>query len=169
MRSRKTKSPLHIVLVTLPKSENHVYQLTEVLSLIVKVEEQRNTARIGQCHRCQRFSHSQNKCTALPKCVKCAGAHLTQECLKDRNTPARCANCQEDHPASYRGCKAWPKLEAKTATTVQTSKSYAQAAKVNTTVNNNFSSLYENFRVMHKQMIDMATQLGQMFAYNSKV
>lgn len=58
MRSKETKSSLHMVLVTLPKFEKHVYQLTEVLSLIVKVEEQLNNARIGQCHRCQRFGHS---------------------------------------------------------------------------------------------------------------
>lgn len=167
MRSRRDKRPLHMVLATLPRSEKEIYKIKEVLSLIVTVEEQRNTERYGQCHRCQRFGHSQNRCTADPKCVKCAGSHLTSECGKDTTTPAKCVNCGENHPASYRGCKAWPKPKAPPTNYTQKSKSYAQAVKTNTT-ENNFTSLYEHFKIMHKQMLDMATQLGQMFACNNR-
>lgn len=44
MRNRKDKRPLHIVLATLPKNETRIYQIKEVISLLVTIEEQRKTA-----------------------------------------------------------------------------------------------------------------------------
>lgn len=71
----------------------------------------------AQCHRCQRFGHGSRYCTLEPKCVKCGAAHLTGECTlplkadlgKGKNAEqqkdkVKCANCQGNHTANYRGC-----------------------------------------------------------------
>lgn len=57
-----------------------------------------------QCFRCQGFDHTQYYSKVLPKCVKCAGAHHLIECKKDENKLHKCVNCDDEHPASYRGC-----------------------------------------------------------------
>ena len=71
----------------------------------------------AQYHRCQRFGHGSRNCTLAPKCVKRGAAHLTSECtLPQKASPAmennaehhkplvKCANCQGNHTANYRGC-----------------------------------------------------------------
>lgn len=93
MRSRKDKRTLHMVLVTVPKSESNIYNVKDILGLIVNVEDQKSSNKVNQCHRCQRFGHAQSRCTARPKCVKCAGNHLTAECNIDKQIPPKCANC----------------------------------------------------------------------------
>lgn len=170
MRSRKDKRALHMVLVTVPKTENSIYKIRDILGLVVTVEDQKSPNRVSQCHRCQRFGHAQSRCAANPKCVKCAGNHLTSECTIDKQTPPKCANCLQQHPASYRGCSAWPKVKQtyvpkNTSTAVKNpSQTYASVARNNKELN--FSSLYENFRIMHSQMLEMTKQLGQMFQAN---
>lgn len=57
-----------------------------------------------QCKRCQRFGHAKNQCNRPYRCVKCGDDHPTTSCLKRPETEATCANCQEKHPASYKGC-----------------------------------------------------------------
>lgn len=145
-----------MVLVTVPKSERQIYQITDILGLIITVEAQRNNAEIGQCHRCQRCGHAQNRCTAPPKYVKCADDHLTQKCEKSRQEPATCANCTENHPAPYPGCSAWLKpLNNKPATTIPGTM-YSMAVASEQARNNNknnlqeptFSSLYDHFKLM---------------------
>jgi len=37
--------------------------------------------------------------------VKCGQTTLTVECKKPKEQPAKCANSNGDHPASYTGCK----------------------------------------------------------------
>lgn len=166
MRSRKDKRVLHMVLVTVPKVEKTIYNLKDILGLVVTVEDQKSSNRINQCHRCQRFGHAQSRCTALPKCVKCAGNHLIQDCTMDKQTPPKCANCNQQHPASYRGCSAWPKIKSTNPPTNVAARNpnqtYAQITNKNKN-ELNFSSLYENFRIMHAQMLEMTRQLGQMF------
>lgn len=59
-----------------------------------------------QCYRCQSFGHSSRHCNLTPRCVKCTESHATENCpKKDRQTPAQCCNCKENHPANYRHCK----------------------------------------------------------------
>lgn len=73
----------------------------------------------AQCHRCQRFGHGSRNCTLAPKCVKCSAAHLTAACTlpkkaslgKDNQAEqnkrnVKCANCDGNHTANYRGCTA---------------------------------------------------------------
>jgi predicted Zn-ribbon and HTH transcriptional regulator len=99
------KKPMPLVLVEVPPSEKKIFDdLKAVLSLMVTVERPRKSVFPAQCHNCQRYHHSQRNCHAASRCVKCASEHLTASCTKEKETPAKCANCSGDHVASYRGC-----------------------------------------------------------------
>lgn len=79
----------------------------------------KNPADTAQCHRCQRFGHGSRHCNLPPKCVKCGEEHFTERCTLPRKTSlgdndnaqkhkslVKCANCQGNHTANYRGCAA---------------------------------------------------------------
>lgn len=80
--SEAEKISLPLLLVTIPKNEREIYHLKHVASVVVNVESQRQQTMIRQCLRCQKFDHAQSRCRASPRCVKCAGAHLSSECKK---------------------------------------------------------------------------------------
>lgn len=65
---------------------------------------------ITQCLKCQEF-HNVNKCPLSDfTCKLCSGSHYYKAC----NTPTRkCANCQENHPATFKGCPAYKEAKAK--------------------------------------------------------
>ena len=47
----------------------------------------------------------------IPKCVKCAENHQTANCPKKFRTPdVRCALCDGNHPANYKGCTVYHSL-----------------------------------------------------------
>ncbi|XP_056647253.1 uncharacterized protein LOC130451921 [Diorhabda sublineata] len=60
----------------------------------IQWEHRRETKPIIQCHICQQWGHATSNCGKTPRCLKCAGQHLTPECPKERSKPARCANCR---------------------------------------------------------------------------
>ena len=56
----------------------------------------------------------QNYCNNTPRCVKCIGNHLTKDCTrKSSGEGVICVNCQEHHPANYRGCVVHKQLQQK--------------------------------------------------------
>lgn len=171
LRSFKTKQPLPIIITTLQKTEKEIFQVKSVLNLMVTVETQRQKPGFSQCHRCQRFGHSQMKCTANPKCVKCAGNHHTLECTKDKTTPATCANCGGQHTASYRGCNQWPKLRGTEHHATKPGTSYADTLKTNKNSNKEqemtMANLFQNFHKMYTEMQKIAMQMSSMFANKS--
>lgn len=166
LRRYKDKSPMPLVLVTVPKTEKNIFNLQHINRVIITVESQRPKTRISQCFRSQRFGHAQSRCTVQPKCVKCAGAHHYSECNKSKDTPPKCANCGESHTASYRGCTKWPQLK-KPATSKPATEgvSYATTTKSDTQPTPNTMSLTElfsTFQAMYTQMQDMAKKLSDV-------
>jgi hypothetical protein len=86
-----------------------------------------------RCFNCQRFGHLAKLCSAEPRCSRCAGNHPIQQCKvinKEKEVKIICANCDEQHPASYMGCKNYQ--AARVTTKIQFSETkkmtYAQAA-----------------------------------------
>ncbi|VVC30673.1 Hypothetical protein CINCED_3A005070 [Cinara cedri] len=57
------------------------------------------------------YGHTQMYCAHTPRCVRCAEHHITSACIKSRNLPAKCALCQDEHPANYKGCQIYKKLQ----------------------------------------------------------
>jgi hypothetical protein len=65
-----------------------------------------------QCYNCQGFRHGAKDCKGKSKCVRCAGEHKLVDCPHTQNAAVKCANCGQNHAASYGGCKRM-KLEKK--------------------------------------------------------
>ncbi|XP_061710797.1 uncharacterized protein LOC133520421 [Cydia pomonella] len=111
MHTKQTKKehPL-LVLVIIPNEGcEKLMQVETLMGQSVKME--RPIAKPRQCHRCQKWGHSQRYCHGQVRCVKCAGKHLSSKCKKDPNEPPKCANCEGEHTASYRKCSHCPDSE----------------------------------------------------------
>lgn len=75
----------------------------------------------AQCFRCQQFGHVSKNCNMESRCVKCGAHHSSQECKKEKTAPAKCANCDEAHPANFRNCAARLRYEETKKKTPRTS------------------------------------------------
>jgi Associated with zinc fingers len=136
MISAKTKKPIPIIKARLPASQKSVYEIRQLCHISVVVEPLNIKPQVPQCHRCQKFWHTKNFCHGHHRCVKCGQLHDSATCEKSKGTPAKCANCEGDHTASYRGCPAFPKLPKKPSPQQRPQSkpttpgvSYAQATK----------------------------------------
>ena len=81
------------------------YRLKDCLkgSFSPKTTNQLNPLR---CYACQVFGHHQNKCHREELCANCGQPkHSADE--TDCKRPAKCFNCNEDHPANSKQCQAW--------------------------------------------------------------
>lgn len=131
----KNKNPMPLILVKLPKNEKNIFEITEINGLLTVVETLKNKTGSGQCFRCQRFGHSAKFCHHPHRCVKCGQNHDSTTCNLPKDSLATCANCGKQHPASYKGCEAFPKQNKKstiTKTPHNNKQSYAEIAKSNT-------------------------------------
>lgn len=154
---RRDGTPMPLVLVFLPKSEKHIFDLNKLDTLDVKIETQRSQQNISQCHRCQLFGHSQFRCTAPLKCLKCAQSHFSSDCKLDKlKDKPMCANCGGEHVSNDRECPKHPYNYSKRFDNFNNDteddrqryfgeKSYAQAANkpnknLSSSQNNNFPS-----------------------------
>ncbi|KAI5756193.1 hypothetical protein M8J77_022884 [Diaphorina citri] len=61
--------------------------------------------KVTQCYRCQAYGHGMRNCNRPAKCFKCAGTHMSANCKKLKDTPPKCANCNEEHLANSKQCK----------------------------------------------------------------
>lgn len=105
-----------IFMLTFDHSEDikKIFSIKHIVHTKVKIEAKRKQPyKIPQCKRCQRFEHTHAYCKREPRCVKCAGSHLTLECLADKTNTPKCCNCGQSHPASYRGCIVAKELQRK--------------------------------------------------------
>lgn len=109
----RSKKPLPLFFLDLNPQSSHddIYKITRLLFSVVNIEDVRQTRKVVQCTRCQKFNHTKAYCYHPPKCVKCAGDHLTIDCKKPRDSPATCALCKQQHTANYRGCSAYQDLK----------------------------------------------------------
>ena len=109
-----TKRGLPLFMLSFDNKESieRIYQIRNILNIVCKIEPLRNNTKlIPQCKRCQGFNHTQTYCRKEPRCVKCAGKHLTKNCSMNRQTVPKCINCKEAHPANYRGCVVAKELQ----------------------------------------------------------
>jgi len=60
-----------------------------------------NNKSAMQYYRCQAFGHTSANCFKNSRYVKCLQNHLTANCKKTPDTPAKYYNCSSNHPASY--------------------------------------------------------------------
>ena len=100
--------PAPLVLVHLERKYASIHNLQTVCGLNITVEAKRIPNGPLQCHKCQRFGHSQPNCNAPFRCMKCAGEHPTYQCTKPLTTPALCANCNAPHISTHHSCPQNP-------------------------------------------------------------
>lgn len=103
------KQPPLLVLVVVPYNDEgkKIFVVKKILGHDVKLEPPK--PKLKQCHRCQKWGHSQRYCRGVVKCVKCAGDHFYKKCPRDASKePPKCANCGKDHVASFRMCAHCP-------------------------------------------------------------
>lgn len=95
-------------------NNNAVKDIKYIYHQSIVIEEPKKRTTLPQCQRCQQYGHSKNYCMRPYRCVKCAQGHKTADCpKKDRNTPAKCALCEGDHPANYKGCVVYREILAR--------------------------------------------------------
>lgn len=109
IRHRSTKEPLPIFYIDLEPQQNNkeIFDVKYLNQMKITFEAPYKKKEIIQCKRCQRFGHTKNQCFRPFRCVKCGNEHPTTKCIKKPDTEATCANCNEKHPASYKGCKIY--------------------------------------------------------------
>lgn len=103
-----TNIPMYIV--SLPATVklsllNH--KIHYICNIKIKWEDYKTKRRAAQCHRCQEWGHATSNCYAEPACLKCAENHLTKDCTKPREQPAKCVNCEGNHPANATICEVY--------------------------------------------------------------
>ncbi|KAL4104596.1 hypothetical protein QTP88_019890 [Uroleucon formosanum] len=110
---KHTKINLPIFFVDLEPSElnKDIFHVNHILHTKVKIEEPYKRRDIVQCLNCQEYGHTKTYCAHTPRCVRCAEHHPTSTCQKPRNLPAKCALCQGEHPANYKGCQIHKELQ----------------------------------------------------------
>lgn len=101
---------LPIYFVTINNNENNKRNFTNINSILnmnIKIEPHKSKG-FQQCYRCQRYNHNSENCHLIPRCLKCGENHLTRACPKSKDTPAKCCNCGDPHPANYSNCPKNP-------------------------------------------------------------
>ena len=107
----KIKLPLFFVDLEPDEINNNIFKINNLFNIKIKIEEPYKRRIIIQCQNCQEYGHSKAYCSYPPRCVRCAAQHLTSTCTKSRDTPAKCALCNGEHPANYKGCQIYKNLQ----------------------------------------------------------
>jgi hypothetical protein len=85
--------------------------------ILLSITPPKHKREIAQCANCQRYGHTKNYCHLKPRCVKCAGDHLTKKYhQKEISTDVRCVLCGGNHPVNYKGYTVYKDLQKKTYT-----------------------------------------------------
>lgn len=116
IRQSGTKKPLPLFKVELRMSEKNkeVHSISRLMHSVVQVEKPHVKREVVQCITCQRYGHTKSYCNHRPRCVKCAGEHLTNKCeTKVWGTNVKCVLCNGSHPANYRGCTVYKEVQSR--------------------------------------------------------
>lgn len=87
------------------------------------------------------FGHGSFNCNIAPKCVRCAGDHLTANCALAKNNPKNlnCVNCGGKHTASNKNCPTY-KQHIENKSTVTTSNTVGNRNRLNHNIPNVISN-----------------------------
>lgn len=61
----------------------------------MEIQPLRKTTLTPQRKKCRANGHTQKYYYKYPRCIKCAGKHLTMDCKKLKNAQPKCVNCGE--------------------------------------------------------------------------
>lgn len=128
----RNKQDIPLVLVELDKQFKSIYNnLRFCCGLSVTTESLKIREGIVQCHKCQKFGHTQANCHTSYRCMKCGAAHSTHECTKSPTSDAHCANCGGAHLSTFIRCTENPNNPANRPPTLAEKSTPAPPPKVN--------------------------------------
>lgn len=110
-KTTKHKLPLFFVDLEPAEINKDIFGVTSLLHTKIKVEEPHKRKDVIKCLNCQDYGHSRKYCSYTPRCVRCGSNHPSSNCGKSRESPAKCALCEGDHPANYKGCRIYKDLQ----------------------------------------------------------
>lgn len=114
IKQTSSKKPLDMFVIELqPKNNNkEIYNIKGILNCRIIFEHPRPKRSIPQCSNCQDYGHTKRYCRRKARCIKCAGYHASFECSrKERSDDVKCALCEGNHPANYKGCTVFKELQ----------------------------------------------------------
>ena len=83
-----------------------------------------------QCYNCQGFRHGAKDCKGKPKCVRCAGDHISADCPRTEDLEIKCINCGLNHAASYGGCLRMKREKQVERTKAHQGVTYSEALRI---------------------------------------
>jgi hypothetical protein len=109
IRHRVNKYPLSMFYIDLEPKENNkeIYNLQYLNNMKINVEPPNKQKKKIPSYNVQDVSSM----AITHKCVKCGGNHMTTDCQKSKETPAKCALCSGEHIANYKGCTVYRDLQ----------------------------------------------------------
>lgn len=110
-KTTKNKLPMFFVDLEPADINKDIFGVTSLLHTKIKIEEPHKRKDVIQCHNCQEYGHTKKYCSYSPRCVRCGGHHPSSSCNKSNDSPAKCALCEGDHPANYKGCHIYKDLQ----------------------------------------------------------
>lgn len=96
-----TRTDMSLIMVQLV-STAHIFNLTKLGPMLIKVASQKVRTSFSQWHRYQKYGHNKYNCHRSPRGVKCAEQQVSHVCQKPRDTTATCTICGDLHPANFR-------------------------------------------------------------------
>lgn len=110
-KMKRTRNPAYLVITDQKTTMKFLTQHVPIVNYtVVTWERHYSNKKITQCRRCQCWGHATTNYYSPYKRLKCAEDHPTINCTKTEETPAKCANCDGDHPANSTKCETYLKL-----------------------------------------------------------
>lgn len=120
-------------------------------------EKYRTLDNVTQCHRCQKFGHAAYNCNLKYRCVKCIGIHEPGKCEKtNKDTPATCVNCNENHPANYSKCKIFELYKNRKSNSVSRNNNQT---KIN--INNRPNTSFRHANISYRESMNYSNNLTE--------
>ena len=158
--SAATSKPTYSVKIKFDTEEAKMAAIDKGIKIAFKTHKVVDyvTNRPLQCFKCQEFNHTAVHCTNTEKCKHCSGEHKHTVC-PSKESPKKCANCGDQHPATYAGCPKYHEARIQ-----QTAKQVTWAQKVAApptqiqTLRLAYSISYGIFQSLNKAMPGMISQ-----------
>lgn len=144
MKTKYEETPIYQVTFEHDTEINNIMKIKFVCHVKATWRKYKNPKLLTQCYKCQEYGHGSSYCNNIPKCVKCAGNHLTKNCnLTEANSDEiKCANCGKNHVASFTGCEKYQQqlkiIQLKREATNKTQRKTADTTVVPTNNMGNF-------------------------------
>lgn len=100
-----------IILSSNPHNKT-IFSEQSLLYMSVKIEPYKNT-NTAQWFSCQRFGNSSLYCSQEPRCVKCGGHHLAEDCSQSKEENHKYTNCDGSHIANFKQCPVFLAVKSK--------------------------------------------------------